>query len=181
MRRRRTRQITCTGCLLSSRTDPYASNIQIYQITGHSASIADHMRPKKCYEWMTLRNTDKANQSSSELLNRDSFARDLISILLPQLLHTGNEAYLVRLVALDAHAGHLHPYHHLGLHAFNPGKLASGQSRLDTRSIPYRGGILEAHLTRLGQVHHQLRGRFVVLIADDVTREEAWREVVLAQ
>jgi hypothetical protein len=30
-------------------------------------------------------------------------------------------------------------------------------------------------------VHHQLRGRFVVLIADDITREEAWREVVLAQ
>ena len=130
---------------------------------------------------MILRNTDKANQSSSELLNRDGFARDLISILLPQLLHAGDEAYLVRLVALDAHACHLHLYHHLGLHAFNPGKLASGQSRLDTRSIPYRGGILEAHLAGLGQVHHQLRGRFVVLIADDVTREEAWREVVLAQ
>lgn len=107
---------------------------------------------------MILRNTDKANQSSSELLNRDGFARDLISILLPQLLHTGDEAYLVRLVALEAHACHLHPYHHLGLHAFNPGELASGQSRFDTRSIPYCGGILEAHLAGFGQVHHQLRG-----------------------
>jgi hypothetical protein len=130
---------------------------------------------------MILRRQTNGVELSSELLDRDGFTRDLISILRSQLLHTGDEAYLVRLVALDAHAGHLHPYHHLGLHAFNPGKLASGQSRLDTRSIPYGGGILEAHLAGLGQVHHQLRGRFVVLVADDVAREETRREVVLAQ
>jgi hypothetical protein len=80
---------------------------------------------------------DKANQSSSELFHRDGLARDLINILLPQLLHTGNEAHLVRLVALDAHTGHLHPHHHLRLHAFDTRKLASGQRGLDTRSITY--------------------------------------------
>lgn len=124
---------------------------------------------------------DKAKQSSSELLNGDGFSRDLISILLPQLLHASNEAHLVRLVALNAHTSNLHPHHHFGLHAINPGKLASGQSRLDARSIPDHRGVLEAHLARLGQVHHQLRVRFVILIADYVPREEAWREVVLTQ
>jgi hypothetical protein len=151
----------------------------IPNLQNRSTSIADDMGPKKMLR--TNDTTDKGNQSSSELINRDGFTRDLISILLPQLLHTGEEAYLVGLVAVDANASHLHPHHHLGLHAFNPRKLASGQSRLDARSIPYRGGILEAHLAGLRQVHHQLRCRFVVLIADDVTREEAWREVVLAQ
>uniref|UniRef100_A0A0A9CND1 Uncharacterized protein n=1 Tax=Arundo donax TaxID=35708 RepID=A0A0A9CND1_ARUDO len=168
------------GCLLPGRTDSPCfqyTNLPNTPITNLSSRITHHRDSKNGKN----HTTDKINRPSSELFDRDGFPGNLISILLPQLLHASNEAHLVRLVALDAHAGHLHPYDDLGLHAFDPRELASGQRRLDTRSVPYGGRVLEAHFAGLRQVHHQLRPRFVVFIADDVPGEEAWREVVLTQ
>ena len=118
---------------------------------------------------------------SSELLDGGGFAGHLVGVLLPQLLHAGDEAHLVGPEALQVHGGHLHPHHHLGLHALDRRELAPGQGRLHAGGVPYHGGVLEAHLAGLGQVHHEPRARLVVLVADDVPREEARREVVLAQ
>ena len=151
-----THQITLHGLSFASHNK--SSMFALYKSTesqdmNHQSVLENHTTGTQKMVRMNDK-TGTPNQSSSELLDGDGFAGDLVSILLPQLLHAGNEAHLVGLVALEAHAGHLHPHHYFGLHAFNPRKLASGQSRLDARSIPYNGGILEAHLARLGQVHH---------------------------